>query len=335
MPKNQHRLVFACICISICLPGPSRLLGQGKTAWPKADPGPHKAVSISFEWKDTARDRVVPVKIWHPKELGQGAPIVVFSHGTGGSREGYAYLGQFWANHGYICVHPQHAGSDSEIFKGKANVMDAIKKAALNPKNAVERPKDISFVLDQLAMLHRDNGTFKGKLNLEAIGMAGHSFGAHTTMVIAGQTLGGLPVKDKRVKAIIPMSASAPRANLDRVYADIKIPMLLMSGTLDEGLVNDTKAKERRVPFDRVMGADKFFINFEGGDHMVFSGRFANKGSNDWRKQDEEFQRCIKQSALAFWDAYLKNNDGARAWIGGRGLSEYLGNLASVEVKLN
>ncbi len=262
------------------------------------------------------------------------APVVVFSHGTGGSREGYAYLGQFWASYGYVCVHPQHAGSDSEIFKGNANLLDAVKKAALNPMNAVDRPKDISFVLDQLAALNKDHATFKGKLNLDAVGLAGHSFGAHTTMVIAGQSLGNLAVKDKRIKAIVPMSAAAPPANLERAFADIKIPTLLMSGTLDDSPIGGTKAKDRRIPFDNIAGVDKFFINFEGGDHMIFSGRFV-KGSKDQRKMDAEFQRCIKQSSLAFWDAYLKKDGAARAWLSGKGLAEYLGKLATVEIKLN
>ena len=150
----------------------------------------------------------------------------------------------------------------------------------------------------------------------------------------AYQSLGNLALKDKRIKAIVPMSATAPLANLDRAFADIKIPTLLMSGTLDDSPIGGTKAKDRRVPFDRIAGAEKFFINFEGGDHMIFSGRFV-KGSNEQRKMDADFQRCIKQSSLAFWNAYLKNDDTARAWLSGKGLAEYLGKLATVEVKLN
>src|SRR5205814_1868084 len=111
-------------------------------------------------------------------------------------RDTYAYLGNFWASHGYVSVHPQHAGSDSEIFKGGGNPLEAVRKAVLNPKNAVERPKDITFVLDELTKLNKDDSIFKGKLNLDGVGLAGHSFGAHTTMVTAGQAMAGLKVKD-------------------------------------------------------------------------------------------------------------------------------------------
>jgi predicted dienelactone hydrolase len=331
MSVNYRRFVYLPLLGGALFAQP--MSAQDKPAWPKPDPGPHAIATVTFDWKDTARDRVVPVKIYYPKDLTQSAPVIVFSHGTGGSREGYAYLGKFWASHGYISVHPQHAGSDGKAVMGSGNLLDAVKKAALNPQNAIDRPRDITFVLDQLAKLNKDDATFKGKLNLDAVGLAGHSFGAHTTMVTAGQWMAGLKVKDSRIKAIIPMSASAPKANLDKAYADVKLPTMLMTGTLDDSPIGETKAKDRRVPFDKLAGIDKWFINFEGGDHMIFSGRFT-KPTDAERKMDPEFQRCIKQATLAFWDAHLKNDVSARAWLTGNGLPDYLGKRASVESKV-
>jgi predicted dienelactone hydrolase len=301
---------------------------QDKVAWPRPDPGSHPFSSVKLEWKDAARDRVVPVKIFYPDEVTSAAPVILFSHGTGGSRDGYGYLGRFWASHGYISVHPQHHGSDSDIFKGNANILDAVKQAATNPKNAVDRQKDIIFVLDQLTKLNLEYATFKGKLNLEAIGMSGHSFGAHTTMAAAGQAIPGRKIMDSRIKAIVPMSAQPPK--LEGALAGIKTPTMLMSGTLDDSPIGNVKAKDRRITYDKLTGVDKWFINFDGGDHMIFSGR---TGPGD-RTKDAEFQRCIKQVSLAFWDAYLKNDGSARAWIGGRELKEYLGKLATVESKM-
>ncbi len=40
------------------------------------------------------------------------SPLVVFSHGIGGSRRGYSYLGRYWAGQGYASLHLQHVGSD-------------------------------------------------------------------------------------------------------------------------------------------------------------------------------------------------------------------------------
>jgi predicted dienelactone hydrolase len=323
MNSTPQRLLVGLWLFSWC--GPA--FGEEKPTWPRPDPGPGAVATITFEWKDATRDRVVPVRIYYPRDAAQPAPVVVFSHGTGGSRDGYAYLGNFWASHGYVCVHPQHAGSDAKAFIGKVSLLEAMKKAIADPRNAIERPRDISFVLDQMTMLNMDDATFKGKLNLDAVGLAGHSFGAHTTLVTAGQAMARLKLADKRIKAIIPMSASAPMADPARAYAGVKVPMLLMSGTLDDSPLGETRAKDRRIPFDQVSGVDKYFINFEGGDHMIFSGRL--KGD---RKQDAEFQRAIKQSTLAFWDKYLKSDAKAGEWLD-TGLTEYLGKLATLELK--
>ena len=45
-------------------------------------------------------------------------PLVVFSHGIGGSRRGYSYLGQHWASHGVASLHLQHIGSDRNVWFG-------------------------------------------------------------------------------------------------------------------------------------------------------------------------------------------------------------------------
>src|ERR1044071_3671029 len=64
--------------------------------------------------RDASRNRDVPVKIYYPrsKDPQEKFPVIVFSHGAGGSKDGYAYLGETWAQAGYVCVHPEHFGSD-------------------------------------------------------------------------------------------------------------------------------------------------------------------------------------------------------------------------------
>jgi predicted dienelactone hydrolase len=71
---------------------------------------------IEFDWVDAARSRAVPVRLYWPHAATPGAkvPLVLFSHGIGGSRRGYSYLGQHWATHGYASLHVQHVGSDRE-----------------------------------------------------------------------------------------------------------------------------------------------------------------------------------------------------------------------------
>src|SRR5947208_9251342 len=59
----------------------------------KADPGPSIVTAVLLDWRDASRSRPVPVKIYAPATGAGPFPVIVFSHGLGGSRNGYEYLG--------------------------------------------------------------------------------------------------------------------------------------------------------------------------------------------------------------------------------------------------
>ena len=73
-----------------------------------------------IDWIDTTRERAVPVRLYWPAQVPGGAsvPLVVFSHGIGGSRSGYSYLGKHFASHGIASLHLQHVGSDRQVWFG-------------------------------------------------------------------------------------------------------------------------------------------------------------------------------------------------------------------------
>ncbi|MFO0876412.1 MAG: hypothetical protein U0840_03485 [Gemmataceae bacterium] len=283
--------------------------------------GPYPVETLLLDWKDGKRDRVVPVKVYLPRKLAGPMPVVLFSHGLGGSREGYGYLGKHWASHGYVCVHLQHVGSDESVWKGKANAMEEMRKAAKVPSNAVARPLDVRFVLDQLTKANDEAGPLRGKLDLEKVGLAGHSFGAFTTLASAGQgfvtPLGKtLTLTEPRLKAAIAMSPNAParRSDLKKVFAPIKIPIFHMTGTKDDGVtITETKPIDRRIPFDHIAAGDQYLLIFQDGDHMVFSGR-GQTGAGK-REKDPVFQALILQGSTAFWDAYLRGDARAKEWL--------------------
>jgi dienelactone hydrolase len=275
---------------------------------------------VRFDWHDASRNRDIPVKIYIPTGAPGPFPVIVFSHGLGGTREGYEYLGRQWAANGYISVHLQHIGSDDSAWKGQAQPMSAMKQAA-NFQNAVDRPKDVSFAVDQLVELNKNDDKLKGKLDLSELAMAGHSFGAQTSMLIAGQLLGGpalsgrMPkLADDRFKAVLAMSESVPlnRARLDEIYAPIHIPTFFMTGTEDDSPIGDTKAVDRLLPFQHTKAHPTYFLLLQGGDHMVFSGRLGQS-----RPNDAEHQKIIRQTSTAFFDAFLKQDGAARKWLDG------------------
>ena len=304
----------------------------------KGAAGPFKVETAEYDWRDTNRNRMVPVKIYYPASGNGPFPVIIFSHGLGGSREGYEYLGRHWASAGYVSVHVQHIGSDDSVWRDVPLVdrMRAMGAAARDPRNIMNRPKDISLAIDEVLKMNGADGPLKGRLDTGRIGVAGHSFGAFTTLAVAGEVfttpLGlEMSMADPRVKAAIAMSSPAPKnpKDYDTAFSGIKIPCFHMTGTLDDSPIGGTKAAERRVPFDHSKGADAYLLTFNGGDHMVFSGRLRGPG----REMDEKFQPLILMSSTAFWDAYLKDNALAKAWLAGD-FGKVLGEAGTFEKKL-
>jgi predicted dienelactone hydrolase len=293
--------------------------------------------TLRMDWMDAGRNRPVPVKFYLPKSASGPLPIILFSHGMGGSRENYGYLGRFWAAHGYVCVHTQHIGSDTAVWENApaGQVNHTLRLAARDPSNAPNRVADIHFVIDQLIKASQAGGPLRGRLDTTRIGMSGHSFGAMTTMAIAGQvyaTAAGATYSspDPRVKAAIAMSTPVPR-NRDfwpAAFAGMRIPCLHMTGTLDESPLGETSPGQRRVPFDHTRGAPAWLITFAGGDHMVFTGTARNKARAD---VDTRIYTLITQSSLAFWDAWLKDDPRARQRLGG--FAQELGANGTFEVR--
>ena len=294
---------------------------------PFAAPGKYQVSAATYDWKDAPRDRPVPAKIYFPKDLPAAAtcPIIIFSHGLGGSREGYAYLGQQWASHGYVSIHLTHVGSDTALLKGNLDrPMQAMQRAAMNPDNMRNRPADVSFAIDQLASLNTDDPALKSHLDLKSIGVAGHSFGGYTTMAIAGQDYSILgKFADPRVTCAIAMSAPAPMLprQVEKAYAKITIPMLIMTGTLDDSPIGGTLAADRKAPLEHMTSADRFLLIFDGGDHMVFAGARGMRvatglpGTKGDTTKDARFQELIKASTTAFWDANLKHDKPAQTYL--------------------
>ena len=306
-----------------------RFLPLAALALMLAQPG-HAADTASFEgvWHDGTRNREVPYRVRHPATATNRCPVIVLSHGLGGSRDGYAFLGEHWASNGYIVVHLQHPGSDDTVWKGAADAMAEMRRAAATPSLAVDRARDFSFALDRLADLDRE-GPLKGLIDTNRIGAAGHSFGAHTVLCVSGLRMARLgPVfRDPRVKSALAMSSPVPASSREDAWSDIRIPVLHMTGTRDTSAVGDTQVEKRRVPFDRSPESERYLVTFKDGDHMIFSGRPRAVAS----PSDAGFQELIRLGSLAFWEATLRGDARAHDWLRNGGYAKALGGEAVLE----
>lgn len=270
--------------------------------------------ALRYEPVDASRSRTVPVKIYRVKSAA-AKPVIVFSHGLGGSRENGVYLAEHWARSGYIAVFVQHPGSDESVWKeaGRGERMAAMKQAA-SGRSLLDRMGDIPFVLDQLERWNADSGhALHGALDLEHIGMTGHSFGAVTTQAMMGQKFPlGKTFPDPRFDAFFPMSPSTGRGlSASEAFGHIRAPVLCMTGTEDTSVITpEMTAESRREVYAALPAGDKYQLVFEGGTHSAFSDTTLFN-----EKRFEHHHGAIQTISTRFWDAYLKGDTAAKAWL--------------------
>jgi predicted dienelactone hydrolase len=288
---------------------------------PLAEPANFSAQTLDLVVHDADRQRDIPVLIYLPSDKSP-APVVLFSHGLGGSRFGSAYLGKHWAARGYVAVYLQHPGSDTSVWKDKpADERFADLKQAINVENFLARVQDVPAVLDQLERWNKSAGDpLFGRLGLQHVGMSGHSFGAATAQAVSGESfpVGGTSYTDGRIKAAIAFSPSSPRGGIDPkdAFADVKIPWMLMTGTDDTTPISDATAASRLLVFPALPPGGKYELVLDGAEHSAFTDTAL---PGDHLPRNPNHHRVILALSTAFWDAYLRDDQAAKAWLDGSG----------------
>src|SRR5215469_13785995 len=92
--------------------------------------------------------------------------------------------------------------------------------------SVVDRSRDIAAVLDALPTW------FGRRVDMDRVGMLGHSRGAVTAFVEAGGSATWGISPEPRIKAIMGLSSGAPSVNLAVDLANIEIPTVIVEGTL-------------------------------------------------------------------------------------------------------
>ncbi len=258
---------------------------------------------------DEAREREVPLKFYIP-QADAAVPVVLLSHGLGGSNDAMTYLAQTLAESGYLVVALQHAGSDEAVWRDArpADRMAALKEAA-NGRNAIARAADVSFVLGALLADDRPEAlSFVPSVDPDAIAVAGHSFGAHTAMMTVGMSFanGTAAGLDPRVRAAIALSPPAGREQFDGVA----VPVLHLTGTNDRSPLNANATPERRQrPYRAIDAPGGVLIVFRGGTHGVFNGPGpALPGETIDAERDERIRSLTAEACRLFLDARLRGD---------------------------
>jgi dienelactone hydrolase len=222
--------------------------------------GPHPVGVRTFTWTDQTRQRTLPVEVWYParndyagQDLnpdtqdhfqpislsppvsqeavrdaapaeGESRPLLIFSHGFGGTGRQTTHLCTHWASHGYVVAAMDHVGNTTEdVMAAASQPMEPSTMIERLHSFATDRPADVTFVIDRMLA-----GDADLPIDAERVGVSGHSFGGWTTLASVGT--------DERIRAALPL---APAGGQSRQWASS------VAGRLADAL---SMSWEREVP---------------------------------------------------------------------------------------
>jgi len=241
-------------------------------------------------------------------------PLILFSHGNGGLRMQNAFWCEHLAGHGYIVMSPDHIGNCAVTFiDGRMIPFNDSDDGRQESRD--HRPKDLSFLIDTMERFNKGGDSrFFGKVDLEHIGMAGHSFGGYTAAWFADS--------EPRVDAIVPMAGIAEERS------NYECPVMLLVATEDDTI--GLEGNERIRKYYEESKGPRYLVEFVNAGHYSFTEmyqlksdfgdgcgtgkRIANGEDLTYLPMDVAFS-LTKGYTTAFLGRILKDMDGYDAYL--------------------
>ena len=337
---------------------PEKVVREHNAGGYKLDAGPIVVSEVpGVTLKDTKRNKDVEVRIRYsrlPANVGP-YPIVIVSHGAGGSSMAFNDLCRLIASHGYIVLSPAHSDSIRLRKKNKDELgIDAqkeIEKLA-DKVDPMDRLADVELILNSLDYLSDfvpDLKDAKGnpKMDRSRIAIMGHSAGAYTAQLAMGARVRKSPdspdlasYADPRIKAgilISPQSTGSGVLTKDS-WSELSLPMLVVTGAQEStpgaaGFSKETPLT-RREPFDLARPGDKFLIFIQGATHSSFAGQNAANALGEKPETDVgTITDTLASGVIAFLDDYLKQDKAAKDYLAGDGIKTVSQGKATLEHK--
>lgn len=289
-------------------------------AWPAARAQGDHALVTDLLLHDPLRGRVVPVRLRLPADAAP-APLLLYSHGLGGSREGGDVWGRAWCAGGFGVMHLQHLGSDRALWSQGPTAL----RAAASAEQLLARAADVRFVLDELLRQQHRGVWWASRLRRDGVGMAGHLFGARTVQALAGEHFAAAPgvmLAEPRIRAFVALSPSMGRDG-PQAFAAITRPFLGASGSRDgDPLGAFADGASRASVVDALPPGAKALLWLADADHGTFAGHGDPPLRGAWlppllRRAPEALALEARHHALvadistAWWRRWLADDEDA------------------------
>jgi predicted dienelactone hydrolase len=212
--------------------------------------------------------------------------------------------------------------------------------------------------MDALDTLNAEHPLLKGKIDLSKIGIAGHSYGAYTAMLLAGAKLESIDnyqfveLADERIKAALVLSppGTGQQGLTSNSFSNLTMPAMFMTGSRDKGL-SGQPPEWRTEPFNLCPTGHKYLVFIQGATHFTFAAGRATLVTNQpghsatisggttysAKLASKYDQRAIlghiKLASTSFFDAYLKLDTSAQAYLASDRLYEQSHHLAAITLR--
>jgi len=200
-----------------------------------------------------------------------GFPVIVFSHGSVDLPIDYYITLERIAAHGFVVAAPAHVNNTSDdaridylnaaAHRTVLSCFDGLPSPCSRtsiPDSMVDRARDVGAVLDALPTW------FGRRVDMNRVGMMGHSRGSASALMEAGGSTTWGVSPEPRIKAIMGLSAGGAPVNFSVQLANIEIPTVIMEGTLSQLLVTEQA-------FEAISSTDKQLVIVQNAVHRTFN----------------------------------------------------------------
>ncbi|MBI4614292.1 MAG: hypothetical protein HY720_11830 [Planctomycetes bacterium] len=247
-----------------------------------------------------------------PRAEGGPFPLLVFSHGYGGSGLGAVFLFEALAARGWIVAAPDHSDRHSAVRIRTGQQADFDRIGFLRHAREISEsgPEDREAYLYRIEEMESTlagvlaSERFGKRIDPERIAVGGHSFGGYTALGVCGALPGR---RDKRVQATLLFSTGAAGyLYRDAELAAVDMPSMYLLGELEK---EDRRGEKTMTEIaERVHGllpAPKYFLEVKGANHFSFNNRFSDTpGARRMSGTAEQFD-VIRRYSIAFLEKHV------------------------------